>query len=97
MRKGKFLKGNILSFLLIAVSFSVVNAQEQNKPVGVKGYIQLGDELDKEFKYEEALEEYLKADQLNPDNYEVLWRISRTLTMMGKNAPKKERQGMKRQ
>lgn len=46
-----------------------------------------GDQLVKEFKNEKALEVYKKADVKYPDNWEVLWRISRALVDIGEHMP----------
>ena len=41
--------------------------------------IQEGDKYYTEFDNQKALETYQKADELNPGNWEVLWRISRAI------------------
>lgn len=47
-----------------------------------------GDQLAvKEFKNEKALEKFLQADKLSPNNVEVLWRLSRTYIDIGEHMP----------
>lgn len=41
----------------------------------------------KEFNNEKALEKFLAADKLSPNNWEVLWRLSRTLVDIGEHMP----------
>jgi tetratricopeptide (TPR) repeat protein len=55
-------------------------------------YIEKGDEYYKKWEYKNALIEYLKAYKLDPDNYNVLWKISRSYIDLGDKADKKIRE-----
>lgn len=48
-----------------------------------------GDKLVEEFKDQEALDTYLQADKLFPNNWEVYWRISRSYVDIGEHLPSK--------
>lgn len=49
--------------------------------------VELGDNYYKEFNHQKALETYLKADSLQPANWEILWRISRAYVDIGAKMP----------
>ncbi len=49
--------------------------------------IKEGDKFNKEFNHQKSLETYQKADQLDPGNWEVLWRISRALVNIANKMP----------
>jgi tetratricopeptide (TPR) repeat protein len=68
----------IILFIFITVG---LNAQT------VESLIQEGDQYIEEFNNEKALDSYLKADKLSPDNWEVLWRISRAYVNIGVHMP----------
>ena len=53
----------------------------------VEELIQEGDKYYTEFDHQKTLEAYQKADKLNPGNWEVLWRISRTLVDIANKMP----------
>lgn len=64
------------SFLLVFLCF--ITAQSLSAQ-NVKDLISQGDKLaTQEFKNEEALKKFLEADKLSPNNWEILWRISRS-------------------
>jgi FimV-like protein len=44
---------------------------------------------EKEFNNEKALAKYAEADSLSPNNYDVLWRLSRTYVDIGEHLPTK--------
>ncbi len=72
----------ILFFLLFFVSAISLNAQS------VDELIAKGDEYStKLFDNQKALEKYMAADKLSPNNWEILWRISRTLVDIGEHMP----------
>jgi tetratricopeptide (TPR) repeat protein len=56
-------------------------------PQSVEELIKQGDGFNKEFKHGESLDSYLKADELSPANWEILWRISRAYVDIGNTMP----------
>jgi tetratricopeptide (TPR) repeat protein len=48
-----------------------------------------GDQYVAEYQNQKALDEYLKAEKLSPNNWEVLWRISRAYIDLGEKMPDK--------
>lgn len=49
-----------------------------------------GDRLaEKEFKNNDALNKYLEADKLSPNNWEIYWRLSRTYVDIAEHMPDK--------
>lgn len=53
----------------------------------VENLIAEGDKYTEEFNNQNALDSYLKADKLYPNNWEVLWRISRAYVDIGEHMP----------
>lgn len=53
-------------------------------------------ELD-QWKHQEALDLLQQANEMYPDNYEVIWRISRQYTELGQNAPKDDKEALYQQ
>jgi tetratricopeptide (TPR) repeat protein len=49
--------------------------------------IQEGDKYTEEYNNEKALDSYLKADKLSPDNWQILWRISRAYINIAVHMP----------
>lgn len=49
--------------------------------------IQLGDKYNTEFQHKKSLEAYLKADSLQPGNWEISWRISRAMVDIASKMP----------
>ncbi len=49
--------------------------------------IKVGDELTDAFKNNEALEKYLEAEKIDKDNWEILWRLSRTYINIAEHMP----------
>lgn len=49
----------------------------------VEELLKQGDQFVTEFNHQKALEDYQKADKLSPNNWEVLWRISRAYIDLG--------------
>ncbi|MBE2279261.1 MAG: tetratricopeptide repeat protein [Ignavibacteriaceae bacterium] len=65
----------------VALSFTT-NAQTAAE------FISQGDQLAmKEFKNQEALNKYLEADKLSPNNWEIMWRISRAYVDISEHLP----------
>ena len=72
-----------LILLLSVFGFSVLFAQS------VDELLKEGDQYVTEFNHQKALDTYLKADKLSPNNWDVLWRISRAYVDLGENLPDK--------
>lgn len=80
------MKKNHLPFLAIVfviMGFTISFAQS------VDELIKEGDQFVAEFQHQKALDTYLKAEKLSPDNWEVLWRISRAYVDLGEKMPSK--------
>jgi tetratricopeptide (TPR) repeat protein len=77
----KFCSMFSLAFFLV-LTFSV-HAQMVEK------LIDEGDQYTEEFNNQKALDTYLKADKLYPNNWEILWRISRAYVDIGEHMPEK--------
>ncbi|HOI30319.1 MAG TPA: hypothetical protein PLZ15_11245 [Melioribacteraceae bacterium] len=74
-------KALLLQFLLLFLFSGFASAQSVN---------QLVEECDKyyaQFNNEKALEVLLKAEKMEPDNWEVVWRLSRTYVDIGDKMP----------
>lgn len=72
----------IIALIFIFFFFAIaVNAQT------AETVISEGDKFTEEFKNEDALNSYLKADKLSPDNWQILWRISRAYVNIGVYMP----------
>jgi tetratricopeptide (TPR) repeat protein len=74
----------LLSILLLAV-FGLNTSFAQT----VDELLKQGDQFVEEFQNQKALDTYLKADKLSPNNWEVLWRISRAHVDLGEKMPDK--------
>lgn len=48
-----------------------------------------GDQYVAEFNHQKALDVYNQADKLSPNNWDILWRISRAYVDLGENMPEK--------
>lgn len=71
----------IFSFILILSVTAATEAQTADS------LIQIGDKYTEEFNNQKALDSYLKADKLSPDNWKILWRISRAYVNIGVHMP----------
>ena len=71
----------VLMFSILAVFSTAIMAQD------VTELIAQGDKLVKEYKHQEALEIYKKADAVSPANWEVLWKISRAIVDIAEKLP----------
>ena len=74
----------LLSILLLTV-FGLSTSFAQS----VDELLKQGDQFVEEFQNQKALDTYLKADKLSPNNWEVLWRISRAHVDLGEKMPEK--------
>ena len=72
-----------VTLLLLPVSAFVSSSYSQT----MEYLIGEGDKYDKEFNHQKALETYLKADEMSPANWEILWRISRAYVNLGAKMP----------
>lgn len=71
----------IFSFLLLLIITGVSEAQTAEE------LIQEGDKYTEEYNNQKALDSYLKADKLSPDNWKILWRISRAYVNIAVHMP----------
>jgi len=76
-----FTKSIVSTFLLLLFLTAATGAQT------VESLIQEGDRYTEEFNNQKALEAYMKADKLSPDNWMILWRISRSYVNIGVKMP----------
>jgi len=74
---------NILYFLFITALLLTNFVYSQT----MEELIETGDKYQSEFNNEKALEEYQKADELSPENWEIYWRISRAYVDIGEHMP----------
>jgi len=70
-----------LFFLLFILFSSVLFAQKADD------LVKDGDKLKDSYNNQSALDTYLKADKLSPNNWEILWRISRSYVDIGAHMP----------
>jgi tetratricopeptide (TPR) repeat protein len=82
MNSAKWYCGLFLILFLFGVTPSV---QAQM----VEELISKGDNYTEEYNNQMALDTYLKADKLSPNNWEILWRISRAYVDIGEHMPEK--------
>jgi tetratricopeptide (TPR) repeat protein len=71
----------ILSAIFFAFPSLTINAQPLDE------LLNRGDQFTEEFDNQKALDVYLKANSLYPDNWEVLWRISRAYVDIAEHMP----------
>jgi tetratricopeptide (TPR) repeat protein len=74
-----------LSSILLLVIFGLSTSFAQT----LEELLKQGDQLVEEFQNQKALDTYLKADKLSPNNWDVLWRISRAHVDLGEKMPDK--------
>jgi tetratricopeptide (TPR) repeat protein len=82
MNASKKFCGMFFLVFFLVLTFSV-QAQMVEK------LIEEGDQYTEEFNNQKALDTYLKADKLYPNNWEILWRISRAYVDVGEHMPEK--------
>ena len=71
----------LIVFLLVLSSSANVFAQSADQ------LIEEGDKYYKQFDNQKALEVFKKAEKIDPDNFEVLWRLSRTYVEIAEKMP----------
>lgn len=74
-----------LTFILLfaILGFTISFAQSLDE------LLKQGDQYVAEFQNQKALDTYLKADKISPNNWDVLWRISRAYVDLGEKMPEK--------
>ncbi|MBK7632561.1 MAG: tetratricopeptide repeat protein [Ignavibacteriales bacterium] len=72
---------SILLLVMFGVNFSLAQTVDE--------LLKQGDQFVAEFQNQKALESYQKAEKLEPNNWEVLWRISRAYVDLGEKMPEK--------
>lgn len=78
----KFLQ---ITSILLLVLFGYTASSAQS----VDELLKEGDQYVAEYHHQKALDTYLKADKLSPNNWDVLWRISRAYVDLGEKMPDK--------
>lgn len=73
----------LILFLILNLGSSVSFSQTLDE------LLKQGDKLVEEFNDQKALETYLQADKLYPNNWEVYWRLSRSYVDIGEHLPDK--------
>lgn len=86
-----------ISFVLVlTVSWGVTLYAQ--KPDRVAQLIAEGNDYsEKQFDNQKALDKYLQADSLSPNNDEILWRISRSYVDIGEHLPADNDEGKEKQ
>ena len=74
-------KSFFLLFIFILASFIRVNAQS------LDALLEEGEKYYKQFNNEKALDAFQKAEKIDPTNFEVLWRMSRTYVEIADKMP----------
>jgi len=86
----------ILAFGFLVPTTSMVAALTTDDSTHVSQLIAQGNEFsEKVFDNQKALEKYTEALALSPNDYEILWRLSRTYVDIGEHLPKNSWNGMK--
>jgi tetratricopeptide (TPR) repeat protein len=77
--------GNFFSCLSLILSITVFPFVSKSQTV--EELISQGDRAVEEFDSRKALDIYLKADKISPQNWQVLWRISRSYVDIAEHMP----------
>ena len=72
---------SILLLVMLGVNLSFAQTVDE--------LLKQGDQFVTEFQNQKALDTYLKAEKIAPNNWEVLWRISRAYVDLGEKMPEK--------
>jgi tetratricopeptide (TPR) repeat protein len=72
---------SILFFVMFGANISFAQTVDE--------LLKQGDQFVAEFQNQKALDTYLKAEKIAPNNWEVLWRISRAYVDLGEKMPEK--------
>ena len=73
----------IRSFIFLSLLIPVIYVNAQT----VDDYIKEGDKYYNEYNNEKALDTFLKGEKAFPNNWELLWRISRSYVDIGEHMP----------
>jgi len=80
-----------LSILFLALSILFLRnsaGAQSSSQVDIQAQIALGDSFSTQtFENQKALDAFMKAYDADPNNYEILWRISRTYVDIGEHFP----------
>lgn len=76
-------------FLLSTVFLIAILGTRISFAQSVDDLIKQGDKYVEEFNDQKALDTYLQADKLSPNNWEIYWRISRSYIDIGEHLPDK--------
>ena len=76
-----------MKIFTIVYLFSFIAFVSSSFAQSVEDLIKEGDKFNQEFNHQKSLETYLKADELIPANWEILWRISRAYVDIGNKMP----------
>ncbi|MEW6701382.1 MAG: hypothetical protein AB1298_01565 [Bacteroidota bacterium] len=75
--------GKSFVFLFFFLSVLLINTKAQS----VDQLLDEGEKYYKQFNNEQALESFKKAEKIEPDNFEILWRLSRTYVDIADHMP----------
>ena len=74
--------------VIVLLSFLVIPGAYTQTQTSVQAFIALGDSFSTQtYDNQKALEAFMKAYDVDPNNYEILWRISRTYVDIGEHQP----------
>ncbi len=73
--------------IIVTIFFVVSFFTAQITAQSIEQLIKEGDSYYEKFNNEKALEFYKKAEKLDPNNYEILWKISRAYVDIGEHMP----------
>jgi len=76
-------------FLLSSIFLIAIMGTRISFAQSVDELIKQGDKYVEEFNDQKALDTYLQADKLSPNNWEIYWRISRSYIDIGEHLPDK--------
>jgi tetratricopeptide (TPR) repeat protein len=71
----------ILFFIVMGITVSFAQSVDE--------LLKEGDDYVENYNHQKALDAYLKAEKIAPNNWEVLWRISRAYVDLGEKMPEK--------
>ncbi|HTX19253.1 MAG TPA: hypothetical protein VMG34_11390 [Bacteroidota bacterium] len=76
------------AFCVSLLALSAMSSLHGQGKVDIQAQIALGDSFSTQtFENQKALDAFMKAYQSDPNNYEILWRLSRTYVDIGEHYP----------